>query len=91
MYCFYGFSTFSAKPLLNVHDLVVHESMRGMGVGTQLLQAAENEAKEKGCCKITLEVLQNNTRAQKVYQSFGFAGYHLGSEDNNALFWQKKF
>ena len=88
--CFFGFSTFSAKPLLNVHDLVVHESVRGKGIGSQLLKAVENEAKDKGCCKVTLEVLQDNKRAQKVYQSFGFAGYNLGSESNNALFWQKK-
>ncbi len=88
--CFYGFSTFSAKTLLNVHDLVVKESTRGLGVGTQLLLAAETEARLKGCCKVTLEVLQNNSRAQKVYSSFGFSGYYLGAEDNKALFWEKK-
>lgn len=88
--CFYGFSTFAAKPLLNVHDLVVIEGCRGKGIGTKLLEAVEKEAAMNGCCKVTLEVLQNNTRAQRVYKSAGFAGYNLGEEENNALFWQKK-
>jgi len=88
--CFYGFSTFSAKPLLNVHDLVVAKESRGLGIGTRLLQAVENEAKENGCCKVTLEVLQQNNRAKRVYQSFGFSGYNVGESENNALFWEKK-
>lgn len=88
--CFYGFSTFSAKPLLNVHDLAVKDGHRGLGVGTKLLQAVEDEAKSEGCCKVTLEVLEQNTRAKKVYNSFGFAGYNLGDGENSALFWQKK-
>ena len=59
-------------------------------MGTQLLKTVEKEAKTTGCCKVTLEVLKNNKRAQHVYQAAGFAGYHLGEVDNNALFWQKK-
>ncbi len=88
--CFYAFSTFSAKSILNVHDLAVKEGQRGLGVGTKLLQAVEDEAKAKGCCKVTLEVLEQNTRAKRVYESFGFAGYNFGDGENNALFWQKK-
>lgn len=88
--CFYAFSTFAAKPILNIHDLVVVEGERGKGIGSKLLKAVEEEATSRGCCKVTLEVLENNTRAQHVYTSFGFAGYNLGEESNNALFWQKK-
>lgn len=88
--CFYAFSTFSAKSILNVHDLAVKDGQRGLGVGTKLLQAVEDEAKAKGCCKVTLEVLEQNTRAKRVYESFGFAGYNFGDGENNALFWQKK-
>lgn len=88
--CFYGFSTFNAKPLLNIHDLAVLKDHRRKGVGKALLLAVENEAKETNCCKITLEVLQHNTKAQKVYRSFGFSGYNLGEKENHALFWEKK-
>ena len=39
--CFEGFSTFAARPLLNIHDLVVLAGQRGGGIGQQLLSAAE--------------------------------------------------
>ncbi|BFM09211.1 GNAT family N-acetyltransferase [Halioxenophilus aromaticivorans] len=87
--CFEGFSTFQAKPLINIHDLVVANGHRGQGVGQALLQAVENIAQEKGCCKITLEVLSNNEIAQGAYQKFGFAGYQLSETGGQALFWQK--
>ena len=35
--CFEGYSTFKARPLLNVHDIVVHPDYRGWGVGQALL------------------------------------------------------
>ena len=61
--CFAGFSTFAAKPLLNIHDIVVHAGARGQGIARALLGWAEQRARELGCCKLTLEVLSNNTRA----------------------------
>ena len=54
--CFLGFSTFNARPLLNVHDISVRAEFRGLGVGKMLLAAVESKARELGCCKITLEV-----------------------------------
>jgi GNAT superfamily N-acetyltransferase len=46
--CFAGFSTFAAKPLLNVHDIVVHASLRGQGIGQALLGWAEQRARSLG-------------------------------------------
>ncbi|MBK7416652.1 MAG: GNAT family N-acetyltransferase [Dechloromonas sp.] len=87
--CFTGFSTFSAKPLLNIHDVVVHADWRGKGVGQQLLQWAEDRARQLGCCKLTLEVLSNNQRAMAAYQSAGYAPYMLDPAAGNALLLQK--
>ena len=70
--CFRGFSTFAAKPLINVSDFYVEPSLRGKGIGKRLLLAIEQEAKNTGCCKLTLEVQTNNPIARAVYQSFGF-------------------
>ncbi len=70
--CFRGFSTFAARPLLNIHDLAVLPANRGEGVGRQLLQSVEKKAREMGCCKLTLEVLEKNGRAREVYESAGF-------------------
>ena len=86
---FEGFSTFACKPLLNIHDVVVTESRRGQGTGKQLMQAAEELARELGCCKLTLEVLEGNAKAQGAYKSLGYAGYELDPAMGKALFWEK--
>ena len=87
---FEGFSTFACQPLLNIHDIIVTESQRGQGIGKRLMQAAEELARELGCCKLTLEVLEGNTKAQAAYTSLGYAGYELKPEMGKAMFWQKK-
>jgi GNAT superfamily N-acetyltransferase len=89
--CFHGFSTFACKPLINIHDIVVLERFRGKGISQYLLQRVERIALEKGCCKITLEVLSNNLVAQSAYRKFGFGSYELNSETGEALFWEKHF
>lgn len=87
---FEGFSTFYAKPLLNIHDFVVRSDYRGQGIAKLMLDKVEAIAKERDCCKLTLEVLQGNTRAQKVYIDFGFDNYQLEDSMGHALFLQKK-
>jgi ribosomal protein S18 acetylase RimI-like enzyme len=87
---FEGFSTFYAMPLMNIHDFVVEEASRGKGIARLMLDKIEEIALERGCCKLTLEVLEGNERAQKVYQKFGFASYVLDPEMGRALFLDKK-
>jgi ribosomal protein S18 acetylase RimI-like enzyme len=87
---FEGFSTFSCKPLFNVHDIIVLEKYRGLQLSQLLLQELEKIARDKGCCKITLEVLEGNAIAQRAYQKSGFAGYELDPQMGKAMFWQKK-
>ena len=87
--CFTGFSTFAAKPLLNIHDIVVHADWRGHGVGQLLLQWAASRAIELGCCKLTLEVLSNNRRALVSYERAGFVPYVLDPSAGHALLMQK--
>jgi len=87
---FEGFSTFNCRPLLNIHDVVVLDGYRGQGVARQLLQQVETHARARGCCKLTLEVLEGNRPARSVYQSVGFAGYELDPVMGRALFWEKK-
>lgn len=72
--CFLGFSTFAAKPLINIHDLAVVPECRGQHVGRALLEAVSAHARKLGCAKVTLEVQENNKRAQQVYKSAGFIG-----------------
>jgi GNAT superfamily N-acetyltransferase len=70
--CFVGFSTFRARPLLNIHDLAVLPEHRRKGVARALLQAAEDYARRQGCCRVTLEVLESNSGARELYRRFGF-------------------
>ena len=84
-----GFSTFACKPLLNIHDLMVSAEFRGRGLAKRLLARAEVVAMERGCCKLTLEVLQGNAAAQALYRACGYAGYALKPQMGIAQFWQK--
>jgi len=87
--CFTGFSTFAAAPLVNVHDMAVHPDHRGRGIGKALLGAIEAEARARGACKITLEVLSGNDRAKALYLALGYGDYQLDPAAGHALFWQK--
>ena len=87
--CFMGFSTFKAKPLINIHDVIVLAEYRGLKLSQLMLDKVEEVARDRGCCKLTLEVLQGNKVAQNAYVKFGFANYVLDPEMGSAMFWQK--
>ena len=70
--CVFGFSTFAGKPTLNVHDLAVLPDLQGQGVGHALLAEVERRARERGCSKISLEVLDTNDGAKRLYAQTGF-------------------
>jgi len=85
--CIHGFSSFKCKPLINIHDVVVLKEFRGMKLSTRMLEKVEAIAREKGCCKLTLEVLSKNEPAKHSYINFGFKGYEMNPEHGHALFW----
>lgn len=87
--CFEGFSTFKCKPLVNIHDVVVHKDYRGQGISHGMLREVERIARARGCCKLTLEVLQGNDIAKASYLRFGFAGFELDPSVGQAMFWEK--
>ena len=88
--CFWGFSTFAARPLLNLHDLAVLPKCRGLGVGRALLRAVEARARERGCAKVTLEVRERTARARGLYESEGFAHSGSGEDLGPDLFYVKR-
>lgn len=87
--CIEGFSTFACRPLVNIHDVVVLDGYRGQRVAQAMLTLAEDLARERGACKLTLEVLQGNSGAIRLYQRVGFANYQLNPAMGYAQFWQK--
>ena len=87
--CLQTFSSFKCKPLINIHDVGVLKEFRGLKLSTKMLEKVEEVAKQRGCCKLTLEVLSGNTPAKASYQKFGFEGYELDPKMGKAEFWEK--
>lgn len=84
-----GFSTFACRPLVNVHDVVVATSHRGHGIAVAMFAEIEAIARERGACKLTLEVLSGNHAARSLYQKLGFDDYRLDPAMGAAQFMQK--
>ena len=87
--CMEGFSTFACRPLVNVHDVAVLPAYPGQRVAAEMLALVEDIARERGACKLTLEVLQGNAGAIRLYQRVGFANYQLDPAMGQAQFLQK--
>lgn len=79
--CVFSFSTFIGKPTVNIHDIAVLPDYRGQGVGHAMLAEVERCARERGCCRITLEVHDTNDGAKRLYAHTGF-----GPWDSPTLF-----
>ena len=58
-------------PTLHLEDLIVTESMKGKGIGTQLYEAFIQEAYQRGVERIEWNVLDWNTPAIKFYEKSG--------------------
>lgn len=63
---------FIQEPVLVVGDLVVHEPLRGRGLGKALLEAALNWGRARRIRRVQLTVFERNERARAFYRSFGF-------------------
>lgn len=58
--------------VMHVHGLAVHPSARRRGVAAALLDAAADQAGERGARKLTLRVLGSNEPAIRLYEKLGF-------------------
>jgi GNAT superfamily N-acetyltransferase len=87
--CFKGFSTFQARPIINISDFYLHPDYRGLKIGQKLLAIVEKKAVELNCCKITLEVQENNLHAMQIYKAAGFDQDVHVQEAGRALLFSK--
>jgi ribosomal protein S18 acetylase RimI-like enzyme len=81
---FENFSTFTVRPMINIHDVIVHPACRGRGIGRMLMNALIAEATKRGCSRISLEVRHDNAPAQHLYASLGF------DETNPGMYYWRK-
>ncbi|MEO1443817.1 MAG: GNAT family N-acetyltransferase, partial [Chloroflexota bacterium] len=58
--------------VLLMDGIVVDASMRGKGVGSQLLDAVIQYAADNGFAHVRLDVIDTNPRARKLYERKGF-------------------
>jgi GNAT superfamily N-acetyltransferase len=69
----YTISTALGERVALLEDMVVVESVRIQGVGSQLLAGAIEYAEAQGCKRITLLTDQSNQSAQRFYAKHGFS------------------
>ncbi|MFK7965760.1 MAG: GNAT family N-acetyltransferase [Burkholderiaceae bacterium] len=86
---FWSVSSFKARPLINIHDVTVTANAQSRGIGRQMMNELERIGRQMQCCKITLEVLDGNTRASALYERLGFEFYQLDPSYGRARLMQK--
>lgn len=70
----------------NIDAIGVSKEARGKGIGTILLGYANQKAKEQGKTIVTLEVINTNEGALKLYKSIDYLTYHTEHTGN----WTKR-
>ena len=58
-----------------LESLIVEEEVRGIGIGTHLLRAAQGISKERGLPIMMLNVLKGNDGAKSLYEGAGFSEF----------------
>jgi ribosomal protein S18 acetylase RimI-like enzyme len=83
--CNINFSTFQAKPLINIHDFIVAPECRKIGAGLFLLNGIIDYAAQNGYCRVNLEVREDNLAAKSLYKKLGFSDCVP-----RMMFWERK-
>jgi [ribosomal protein S18]-alanine N-acetyltransferase len=71
----------------HILNIAVHPEARRLGIGTELMQVAIDEAKAKQVRLVTLEVRRSNLAARSLYRRFDFEerrlrrNYYAAGED----------
>ena len=75
------------SPVARLYSLAIGRRARGRGIGSALLEAAEQHARRKGCTRLRLEVRRDNKTARRLYERRGYraigtlARYYEDAED----------
>lgn len=57
---------------VDIHNIAVHADFRRCGIARSLLKQVVDQARSRGCLRVTLEVRVSNMPAQRLYESLGF-------------------
>ena len=73
------FSMYDRKPKsgeLLMDGVAVHRAFRGYGIGSRLLDEIANYGVKNDFSRVRLDVIDTNSRAQKLYERKGFHAVH---------------
>jgi GNAT superfamily N-acetyltransferase len=68
---FFTLSTFEGAPGLYIEDIFVRPTFRKYGIGRKLFGFLSQTARDQGCCRIELSVLNWNEQAIQFYKKLG--------------------
>lgn len=71
LFFIFGFDKVDSETL-KLEFLSVSQKYRGQGIGSKLIEQTEKYAKDMGFKTLTLDVIDSNPRAKKLYEDFGF-------------------
>ena len=75
-------NTWSAEPCCYLEDLCVAAQVRGQGLGRALINAAQDLAQQKQCCRLYWVTTRDNHTAQQLYNTLAeqtdFIQYKIG-------------
>jgi ribosomal protein S18 acetylase RimI-like enzyme len=74
-----------------LQELYVVPSLRGNGIGRELLQRAIDLARERGADGIDLNTGETDTAARGLYESMGFTNREGGPDGPPMLFYEREF
>ena len=66
-----------------IDEFFVAPQQRGLGIGAQLLAAAEQQFRAEGCTNVSLQIGRSNEAARRFYRGHGFddrAGFEIVSK-----------
>lgn len=78
----------------NITNILVEESHRGQGIGTNLLTNMIQAAKIQGVTSVTLEVRASNEQAMRIYDHNGFEkegtrkDYYSNPKEDAIIMWK---
>jgi ribosomal protein S18 acetylase RimI-like enzyme len=58
-----------------IHQLAIRDDLRGRGIGTRLIAAAEERIRAHGLSVAVVGVEDDNPRARALYERLGYGGY----------------
>lgn len=73
-----------------LYSIATHAEARGKGVGSALMEAAEQAARRRRCTALRLEVRTDNEGAIRLYERLGYAriGRYAGYYEDGADAWR---